>query len=464
MRKFRSLRSKIVTSASIGIVVIGGILITNSAITMRNSNTMHAETLATEAAAKHALVVSTALNGGYDASLFIAGILSNSAPLYSPSPMDRLRANMMLSSILEANSNFKGVYTVWEPDAFDGIDFLLENTAGHDATGRFIPYWSLDANGNPSAEPRINYEGQGVGDYYLIPKNTMQPAVIGPYMHSIQGLETSIISIVSPIIIDGIFVGIAGIDVRADFLQDMVDSTYLYDGKAVMSILNGENIFVAVTNSPELIGQHAHGENDLHQEIDSDETSSLFYEDGFLECIVPLRLEDVEFDWSISVRIPESKILAAGRAAMWKQVFIGVVLIALLLNVLYYSALRLSKPLGLLSDKALAIAKGDLTEKVVITANDEIGLLSNSIAEVVSSSLNLTTIVEAVADGDYSLEATVRSDKDKLSISLNSMIGSLRESKEDSATKISYLNKIPTPYLLLTPNSIFFFLTKQLLL
>ncbi len=155
MSRFRSLRFKMTVTIAAGVLVIGGILVGFSAGAMRSVNTAHAEAIATEAAGRYSLVASAALERGYDASLFIAGILSNSAPLYSPSPMDRLRANMMLSSILEANSDFKAVYTLWEPDAFDGIDYLLKNTVGHDATGRFIPYWSLDANGNPTVEPQV---------------------------------------------------------------------------------------------------------------------------------------------------------------------------------------------------------------------------------------------------------------------------------------------------------------------
>lgn len=426
-----------------GVLVIGGILVGFSAGAMRKVNTTHAENIATEAAKKYSLVASMALGGGYEASLFMAGILSNSAPLYSPSPMDRLRANMMLSSILEANSNFKGVYTLWEPDAFDGMDALLKNTVGHDATGRFIPYWSLDANGNPSVEPQVNYQAQGDGDYYLIPRNTLQPAVVGPYMYPIHGVETAIISIVSPIIIGGRFVGIAGIDVRADFMQDMVDSAHLYDGKVVVSIINGDGILIAVTDSPELAGgpaQQEYGEST--EQLDA---VQLTYEDGFLDCSVPLEIQGLDSGWSVSIRIPEAQILKQATVAMWRQIIIGTVLMLLLLAIISITATRLSGPIVLLKEKVLAIAGGDLKETAINTANDEIGLLNQSISEVVATNRELTGVVGAVATGDFAVEARVRSDKDDLSIAVNTMIDKLRETTLDSVRKISYLDNIPAP-------------------
>ncbi|MCD4709071.1 MAG: response regulator [Candidatus Sabulitectum sp.] len=443
MNRFRSLRFKMGTVIAAGVLIIGGVLIVFSAVTMRKESTTHAEIVATETAEKYSREISAAIERGFDASHFIAGILTNSAPLYSPSPMDRLRANVMLSSILEANSAFTAVYTLWEPNAFDGMDHLLKNTAGHDATGRFIPYWSLDSHGNPVVEPLVNYEVQGEGDYYLIPKNTLRQAIIGPYLYSLLGVETSIISIVSPIIIGDQFVGMAGVDIRTEFMQELVDSADLYDGKAIVSIINGEGIFVAVSGFQELAGESALHE--YSEDLDHLDAVVLTYKEGFLDCHVPLEIEGMDIGWSVSIRIPEAEILKQGTVAMWRQIIVGTVLMFLLLVVIVMTAARLSGPILLLNKKALAIAKGDLRETLIKTANDEIGLLNQSITKVVTTSRELTGVVGAVASGDFSVKAQVRSDKDDLSIAVNSMIEKLSETSLDSNRKISYLNNVPAP-------------------
>ncbi|MCK5840556.1 MAG: response regulator [Candidatus Sabulitectum sp.] len=428
---------------SLCVFVIGGILIWYSAASNRGASVANAEIVAAETAERYSLVVESVLNRAFEASRFTAGVLSNTAPLYSPAPMDRLRANVMLRSILEANTEFIAVYTLWEPDAFDGMDALLKNTSSHDRTGRFIPYWTFDSNGEAVVEPLVDYEVEGDGDYYLIPKRTRQPSVVGPYTYRILGVETLVISVVSPIIIGGIFVGITGVDIDAAFAQELVDSAVLYHGKAVVSIVRGDGSFLAVTNSPELAGESDPlGQSEGFEQVGR---ALLRYDSGFLHCYVPLEIEGLDLDWTVSIRIPETEIFRQGTTAMWRQTALGVVLISLMLFLIRLAVSRLSGPIALLNKKALEIARGDLSDTPIVTANDEIGLLNQSINEVIDRSRELTGAVGAVATGDFTVEARVRSEKDDLSIAVNSMIGQLRETTRDSFLKISYLNNVPTP-------------------
>jgi len=364
----------------------------------------------------------------------------------------------LLSSILETNESFVAVYTLWEPDAFDGMDSLWINAEGHDATGRFIPYWTHSADGSNVVEPLVNYEVQGDGDYYLIPKNTLESAIVGPYMYPIMGVETSIISLVSPIIADGNFVGMAGIDLKAQFIQDTADGVEIYDGEAILAVIDGNGDYIAVTDSPNLAGESA----SLHHDEDLSNLTELelSYDHGYLDCHVPIHIDGVNFDWSVLVRIPESKIHEEGIAVMWRLIFVGTLLIVALLFVLSVATARLSQPLVSLNEKAKAISRGDLKETSIKTSNDEIGVLDKSISDVVVTSTKLTEVVGAVASGDFSVVATVRSEEDKLSISVNSMIDSLREGKLDSARKISYLNNVPTPVFTIDTNFNLLFVNK----
>ena len=54
----------------------------------------------------------------------------------------------ILFETLKNNPDILGVYTLWEPNAFDGLDSQYANTDGNDATGRFIPYWVHGGDGN----------------------------------------------------------------------------------------------------------------------------------------------------------------------------------------------------------------------------------------------------------------------------------------------------------------------------
>ena len=94
----------------------------------------------------------------------------------------------MLRQALANEPEVLAIYTLWEPDALDGRDAEFVGTAGHDGSGRFIPYWNRGA-GDLLLEPLVDYETEGAGDYFLIPKRTGRDAWIEPYLYPVAGRE-----------------------------------------------------------------------------------------------------------------------------------------------------------------------------------------------------------------------------------------------------------------------------------
>ncbi len=74
-----------------------------------------------------------------------------------------------MHDLLERNEQLLGIYTLWEPNALDGKDREYANKEAHDATGRFIPY-VVRSDGKIIVEASIDYDKEGTGDYYLVPK------------------------------------------------------------------------------------------------------------------------------------------------------------------------------------------------------------------------------------------------------------------------------------------------------
>ncbi|GIF22073.1 hypothetical protein BJ973_002400 [Actinoplanes tereljensis] len=97
-------------------------------------------------------------------------------------------ASAELRAVLAAHTDYLGVWTGWEPNAFDGQDSSYRNKTGHDATGRFIPYWYRDGS-TISLAPLTDYTVEGTGDYYLVPKNTKAEKIIEPYTYAVGGKD-----------------------------------------------------------------------------------------------------------------------------------------------------------------------------------------------------------------------------------------------------------------------------------
>ncbi|NHT76755.1 methyl-accepting chemotaxis protein [Rhizobiaceae bacterium CRRU44] len=123
-----------------------------------------------------------------------------------------------LRQLLIDNPAAVGVSTGWEPDAFDGKDADYKSKPGHDATGRYVPY--LARSGETILhDPLVDYDKPGAGDYYQVPKQTGRDFFTEPYQYAIDGKNVLMTSFMVPLLKDGRFVGVTGVDTALDSLS-----------------------------------------------------------------------------------------------------------------------------------------------------------------------------------------------------------------------------------------------------
>jgi methyl-accepting chemotaxis protein/methyl-accepting chemotaxis protein-1 (serine sensor receptor) len=128
---------------------------------------------------------------------------------------DRASADRLLETLLKDNQMALGVWTGWDPNAFDGKDADWAGKKGHDKTGRYVPYW-VKSGDKIINEPLLDYTVPGAGDYYILAHDQVKPVVIEPYVYPIDGKPQLITSLVAPITIDGKAVGVAGMDISLE--------------------------------------------------------------------------------------------------------------------------------------------------------------------------------------------------------------------------------------------------------
>ena len=120
-----------------------------------------------------------------------------------------------------------------------------------------------------------------------------------------------------------------------------------------------------------------------------------------------------------------------------KLLFIGLILSILILGgliviLIRYVSLNITKPSNLLLNLVNKLAVGDLTPQIDIQSKDEIGLLASAITEMKLSMQETIAHANKIARGDYSAKLTPRSDKDELINSLNAMTTSLKETTDEN--------------------------------
>lgn len=62
-------------------------------------------------------------------------------------------------------------------------------------------------------------------------------------------------SVVTPLMVDGQFYGITGVDIQLDFLQGLADQVRAFDGAGQLTVISYHGLAAGVTGHPEHIGQ-----------------------------------------------------------------------------------------------------------------------------------------------------------------------------------------------------------------
>ncbi|GAB4397460.1 MAG: hypothetical protein OHK0052_19770 [Anaerolineales bacterium] len=404
------LQLKITIWVGLILLVISTSLVGYSTIISRQNAIQAAETHVLSEAQAQSFLIRAESEIPLDAARTLAQSFTSVLTTDAVAPLTRAQANNILRQVLIENPKFLGTYTLWEANAFDGKDAEYINQPAHDDTGRFIPYWVRGEEGEITVVALENYEVPGIGDWYLLPRQTNKEVAIAPLIYPIQGVDTIMASFVVPIIYQNKFYGVAGVDAPLFYVQEIVDSFDLYEGTAQAVLMTSSGTLIGVSNRPDLVNQSAveviPDFADFQERIQSGEEFLSISADGqYLRAFAPVMLGKTETPWSFVLIVPFSNITAGATAEVVRQVAISSVLILLGLALLWFLSGQIVRPLHSLSEVAGAIAGGNLNISAQVETQDEIGVLANTFNSMVSQLTTLfTTLEQRVAERTRGLE------------------------------------------------------------
>ncbi|GAA0580755.1 methyl-accepting chemotaxis protein [Paractinoplanes ferrugineus] len=330
-----------------------------------------------EVAQRNAAAVRQVVLGG----LGTAQDLAQSMLAVSSTDGSRKVASAELRAVLTVHDNYLGVWTGWEPDAFDGQDNRYKKAEGHDGTGRFVPYWFRDGD-KISLSPLTDYTVAGTGDYYQVPRNSGAEKVIEPYAYKVGGTEVLMTSLAVPMVRGGKAVGVTGLDMKLDTLQAMVDGIKPFGtGSAVLLSTAGA---VIGGGDPALAGKAAPADalafatSAVRAGKSTQQVSELNGEET-LRIATPVSLGSSD-TWTLIVTVPTATILAAANTTRHVSLLITVVAVLFAAVVALFLARTILRPIERLRDRMREISHGDgdLTQRVSVTRDDEAGQLADA--------------------------------------------------------------------------------------
>ncbi len=393
---------KVRVVASMVLMLMVSMLLVVAYITDRNADDARTTgfAYAEEVAEHNAAQVQQVIAGGLSTARDLAQVAEATATAGG----NRRTVNAQLRATLAAHPEFLGTWTGWEPDAFDRRDRSFRNAdAGHDATGRLVPYWFRDGD-EIDVVALTDYDKPGAGDYYQIPKNSGAEKVVEPYIYNVGGKDVLITSVAAPIKRNNTVVGVAGIDMSLTTLQTLIDAIKPFGaGRAMLvstdgAVVGGGEATQAGKPATPDIATLAAG---ARQAGSTTRRVSDSGDEEMLHIAAPVRLGSSD-TWSLIVSVPTATILARAHATRQFSILLAVVAVLLAGLAAFLLARTIVRPIERLRDRMAEIADGDgdLTQRVTAVRDDEAGQLADAFNRFVDK---VATTIRGIAGSTATL-------------------------------------------------------------
>ena len=297
--------------------------------------------------------------------------------------------NSLQKEILRDSEKFIDVWTVWEPNALDKLDYKFKNTEGHDNSGRFIPYWTK-VNGKISMVPLTEYVSSF---WYEKPKTSQHGILIEPNKYELQGNMIYVAGTAIPIRDKtGKSLGVVGIDYSLDYMQEKLSQEVFF--KSGYAILISAKGTVLAHKNKNLISKTL-------PEFENKEIADYFFDakrsltpflietqingNKHLEVFTPVKIGRTNEIWFVGTSIPEKEIYEESTNLI-KLVSIillagfiaSIIILTFIINGITKRISNVVKAL-----RNIAQGDGDLTARLIGKGKDEIADLSNSFNQTI---------------------------------------------------------------------------------
>ncbi|MCU7500964.1 MAG: HAMP domain-containing protein [Ignavibacteria bacterium] len=348
------------------------------------------------------------------------------------SSKNRHELSQMTKEFFLDNEQFAGVFTVFEPNAFDGNDAKYINNADMpgNESGRFTAYWNK--NGGAVVLKRSSDQSFASGDYYQLPKSTGRELIMEPYLY--DGVLMT--SIVYPIMKDGQFNGVTGADISIDYLDKKISKQKVLETGRV-EVVSANGTYLASRNK-EYLGKKKI--SDLVQEAGYDGLKEVGdnlrnNNHGYIETYDPVNKCDVAIfyapvnkaGWGVIVTVPISEVLAGAGSVRNTLIVIEILFLLVIALIVYYISVKITDPIKKLTVLTSELSKGHVKYRAEIVSNDEIGTMGKQLNSFANQLEDVSDKMYKISQGEVDVTIQVQDEKDEFSPAINAIPVTLKK-------------------------------------
>lgn len=376
--------------------------------------------------------ISGYINAAYRIPLTMAEVIEIS--INDPEhALSREQVSQLLGNALRANTDLSSTYAQFDANGYDGRDDEFTGLGlihSSDSRGSLEVYWVRDNDGTVNqvkvADPDEKYLdtpnefGIRQSEWYLCARDRKVPCLMEPYMYEIRpGYSELMTSLTVPVLVNGRFRGITGVDVNLPLFQTLTEqlSQSLYNGQAKVTLLSQIGLIVASSHYqekrmrplPEMLPELGHTLKELHT------GEGLLITETSLYVSRALKVPAANAEWSLLIELPLDVALADLHAlqalvdekkssVLTSQLLLAVFLAGLSLMSITVLIQSITRPLRTLNQQMeqLASADGDLSRRLELDTHAELISLSGSFNRFLQK---LRTLVLALKDVSHQVRS-----------------------------------------------------------
>jgi len=378
------------------------------------------------------------VKGTLEKDLGVCATLSQGFKDYKKIP-DDLRNDIykdVLRNVLNAHSEYLSVWMSWELRFIDPdytSEYGRKRTVAVRESG--VVNFYIDTT---------EVYGDSFGSPYYKSKKSGKDILMNPYYYVYSQTEggDSILetSVAKPIIIDGEFAGIVGIDITLDRFNEIVEQikpfeeskTFLLSNSgAIISSLDQENISDSITKvfpdfkDFEVVNKIKEGKSFSFDFVDSTGFSSF-------ASFQPVFVGNSPDPWSVFIVVPSIIIEEEAQMYFERSLGVGAVGIFLFSIIILLIARRITSPLRRTTAILKDLDRGviDVSKKLKVRSKDELAEMGRSLNNLLDTLQKTTEFAKKIGQGDFNAQYKALSEHDVLGNALIDMQKNLQVGQE----------------------------------
>ncbi|HHQ4660555.1 TPA: methyl-accepting chemotaxis protein [Aeromonas veronii] len=419
-------------------------------------------------AERYAIQIASLMQNSYQIPLTVTAQIE--AAMAKPEQrLSRPQVESLLGSSLQQASGISSIYAQFEPDGYDGEDANWLGGASHSVAGKgsLEVYFTKDQGGavaqqavdaaasEAKFDTSLNEFGIRNSEWYLCGRDTRQPCLMEPYLYEISpGNKMLMTSLTVPVLRDGKFVGLAGVDMNLPIFQQLAENLgkSLYDNKADVTLVSKMGLIVGSNRYADKLGRPLK-EVGLTlpdgQPVSSDSDFILHQ---------PIRVEAANTQWWLMIKVP--KALALGKAhaisselgallvdGQRQQIIAMGGITLLVLGLLVWFIQTITAPLSLISRHVghLSSNEGDLTQQMEIDTHQELIDLGSQLNAFLGKLRGMVQMSKGIGQQVYQQARemkhtadTMRSSLDEQNLELESVVSAMHQMSTTAVSVAGY--------------------------